>query len=221
MKPIKPINVKRKKPSSLKKPTTAASSPAPKVKRKKTAAKKTSSRNAHSDASLLPEHYAQAKKPPREERSDIDLTEQFVELLPGRSTVAGRNSSGVVRDHRDYVDEPFDADGKPRLDFRFCSNDKRRAQSRNENKGFLPVFEKDRKIVPPGTPGAKPVVVAGAKLCARKREVAEMKRAAFAERISRISRTKRDELAEELVKKGRVDETKNTVEQQLHYPKSM
>ena len=127
--------------------------------------------------SALPAAYAsKSTKPSTSALDDIDLTETFIESLPGKDSIPGLGLSGQARDHRDYVDVPKDEDGNDLLDFRFC--DKRRAgrAERNLAKGFVPLWVKDRQPVPAGTPGAAPVTVGGADLLVRRASVAKARR---------------------------------------------
>lgn len=140
----------------------------------------------------LPEHYKKARKPST--ASLIELQEAFIEALPGVDSMPGRGVDGLIRDHRNYVDDVIDPQtGKPVVHFRWGSDTVPGRREANLAKGFVPAYVKDRKLVPPNTPGAHPVQVAGATLLVRRREVAEAKIQAFERsqkaRLKRISKT--------------------------------
>lgn len=159
----------------------------------------------------LPAAYQDPK--PHDESSDsgINLTEMFIDALPSPEDIREMTHSGQVRDHRDHVDEPFDADGNPLLDFRWGALSVPGRPEMNRAKGFVPCWvDENKNVVPPGTKGAREVVQAGATLLVRRQDVAEMKRKGQEDMTKALLRRDQQSSAEELTNSGVVDVVKNT-----------
>lgn len=130
------------------------------------------------DAGTLPEHYKKAgEKAETQDRPLIELQEQFIEALPGEDVIPGRGQDYIIRDPRNYVEVPVDPNtGEPLVDFRFGSDSIPGRREKNLSKGYVPAYVKDRKLVPPGTPGSRTVQVGGATLLVRRMDVAKKAR---------------------------------------------
>lgn len=151
--------------------------------------------------SMLPTAYATkpTTQPEDEDEglSDISLIETFYEMLADRNTIPGVGESRQIRDHRNHVDEIVGADGNPLFDYRFCSHAFPNRKERAVSKGFQPLWVKDRKPVPPGTPGAERVTVAGADLLVRRADLARDRRVAHdKEALARTRKTRETPLPE-------------------------
>jgi len=179
--------------------------PRPKAPTKKT---KPPEAKSHTDSNL-PSHYQ--REDLKSSASDYELTETFVSSLPDADSIPGRGLSGLVRDHRDYIDEPVDeSTGEPLLDFRWGSDTIPGRRERNIGKGYVPCPVKGRKPVPPGTAGAKNVTVAGATLLVRRADVAKLKRTQLNDQARYMARKSQENLNEQLsqgVREGLIEVT--------------